>query len=46
MRVLVIGAGGVGTAIARTASKWNLFEYVAVADYDEAKAHRAVEGGG
>ncbi len=46
MRVLVIGAGGVGTAIARTASKWNLFEYVAVADYDEAKAHRAVEGAG
>ena len=46
MRVLVIGAGGVGTAIARTASKWNLFEYVAVADYDEAKARRAVEGAG
>ena len=46
MRVLVIGAGGVGTAIARTASKWNLFEYVAVADYDEAKVRRAVEGAG
>ena len=46
MRVLVIGAGGVGTAIARTASKWNLFEYVAVADYDEGRAERAVAGAG
>ena len=46
MRVLVIGAGGVGTAIARTAAKWNLFEYVAIADYDAARAQRAVEGTG
>jgi saccharopine dehydrogenase (NAD+, L-lysine forming) len=46
MRVLVIGAGGVGTAIARTASKWNLFEYVAIADYDEGRAERAVAGAG
>ena len=34
MRVLVIGAGGVGTAVAQTAAKWNLFERVVVADYD------------
>lgn len=46
MRVLVIGAGGVGTAIARTAAKWNLFEYVAIADYDFARAQKAVEGAG
>ncbi|NNN08766.1 MAG: ATP-binding protein [Acidimicrobiaceae bacterium] len=46
MRVLVIGAGGVGTAIARTAAKWNLFEYVGIADYDVARAQRAVQGAG
>jgi saccharopine dehydrogenase-like NADP-dependent oxidoreductase len=46
MRVLVIGAGGVGTAIARIAAKWNLFEYVAIADYDYARAQTAVEGAG
>jgi len=46
MRVLIIGAGGVGTAMARTAKKWNLFEYVAIADYDESRARRAIEGAG
>jgi saccharopine dehydrogenase (NAD+, L-lysine-forming) len=46
MRVLIIGAGGVGSAMARTAIKWNLFERVVLADYDEARAQRAIEGGG
>jgi saccharopine dehydrogenase (NAD+, L-lysine-forming) len=46
MRVLIIGAGGVGSAIARTAAKWNLFEYVAIADYDLERAERAVDGAG
>lgn len=46
MRVLIIGAGGVGSAMARTAIKWNLFERVVVADYDEARAQRAIDGGG
>ena len=46
MRVLIIGAGGVGTAMARTAAKWNLYEYVAIADYDVSRAQRAVEGTG
>ena len=46
MRVLIIGAGGVGTAMARTIAKWGLFEYVAIADYDEQRAHRAIEGAG
>ena len=46
MRVLIIGAGGVGTAMARTIAKWGLFEYVAIADYDEQRARRAVEGAG
>jgi saccharopine dehydrogenase-like NADP-dependent oxidoreductase len=46
MRVLIMGAGGVGTAMARTASKWNLFDYVGVADYDERRAQRAIVGAG
>ena len=46
MRVLIIGAGGVGSAMARTTMKWNLFERVIVADYDEQRAHRAVANGG
>jgi saccharopine dehydrogenase-like NADP-dependent oxidoreductase len=46
MRVLIIGAGGVGSAIARTAAKWNLFEYVAIADYNLERAERAVGGAG
>ena len=46
MRVLVMGAGGVGTAIARTAAKWKLFDHIAVADFDVARAQRAVEGAG
>jgi len=46
MRVLVIGAGGVGTAAVRTAAKWRLFERVVVADHDLARAQAAVAGGG
>ena len=46
MRVLVVGAGGVGTAVARTVARRNLFERVVVADYDEARAGRAIAGGG
>ena len=46
MRVLLVGAGGVGTAIARTASRWNLFEKVVVADHEVERAERAVAGAG
>ena len=46
MRVLLVGAGGVGTAIARTASRWNLFEAMVVADHDPVRAERAVAGAG
>jgi len=45
MRVLLVGAGGVGTAIARTASRWNLFEGMVIADYDAARAQRAAAAG-
>ena len=46
MRVLVVGAGGVGSAVVRTADRWKLFERVVVADYDVARARRAVAGAG
>ena len=46
MRVLVIGSGGVGGAVARTAAHWGLFERVVMADYDLDRARRAVAGAG
>src|ERR1700730_1885947 len=46
MRVLVVGAGGVGSAVARTIARWDMFERVVVADYDEERARRAIAGGG
>ena len=46
MRVLVVGAGGVGPAVARTVARWNLFERVVMADHDEERARRAIAGGG
>jgi saccharopine dehydrogenase-like NADP-dependent oxidoreductase len=45
MRVLVVGAGGVGSAVARTIARWDLFERVVMADYDEDRARRAIAGG-
>ena len=46
MRVLVIGCGGVGTAVARIAAKWGHFERVVVADRDLARAQHAVADSG
>src|ERR1700722_19859070 len=46
MRVLVVGAGGVGMAVARTAARWGLFERVVMADYDVRRAEQAVAGAG
>jgi saccharopine dehydrogenase-like NADP-dependent oxidoreductase len=40
MRILLVGAGGVGSAIARIAARRSFAELV-VADYDEARASRA-----
>jgi saccharopine dehydrogenase (NAD+, L-lysine forming) len=41
MRVLVVGAGGVGSAFTRIAARRNSFEHVVVADYDLTRAQRA-----
>ncbi|MBQ0855047.1 saccharopine dehydrogenase NADP-binding domain-containing protein [Streptomyces sp. BH-SS-21] len=42
MRVLLVGAGGVGTAITRIAARRPFFEHMVVADYDLARAQAAV----
>jgi len=46
MRVLVVGSGGVGTAVARTAAKWGIFERVVMSDYDIGRAQHAIAGSG
>jgi saccharopine dehydrogenase (NAD+, L-lysine forming) len=43
MRVLVIGAGGVGSAFAPIAARRDFFEHVVFADHDEARARRIVD---
>jgi saccharopine dehydrogenase (NAD+, L-lysine forming) len=42
MRILVIGAGGVGAAVPAIAQRRTFFEHLAIADIDPAKAARAV----
>ncbi|MEV7590691.1 saccharopine dehydrogenase C-terminal domain-containing protein [Streptomyces sp. NPDC089922] len=42
MRVLLVGAGGVGTAITRIAARRDFFDRFVVADYDLARAETAV----
>ncbi|NEA68949.1 saccharopine dehydrogenase C-terminal domain-containing protein [Streptomyces sp. SID12488] len=42
MRVLLVGAGGVGTAITRIAARRSFFDLMVVADYDPARAEAAV----
>jgi saccharopine dehydrogenase-like NADP-dependent oxidoreductase len=42
MRILVVGAGGVGAAIASIAERRDFFEHMVLADVDLARAERAV----
>ena len=42
MRILILGAGGVGTAAARIAARRDFPSQVVVADYDESRADHAV----
>ncbi|MFE2252781.1 saccharopine dehydrogenase NADP-binding domain-containing protein, partial [Streptomyces lavendulae] len=46
MRVLLVGAGGVGTAITRIAARRDFFDRFVVADYDLARAEAAVAARG
>ncbi len=42
MRILLVGAGGVGAAFTAIAARRDFFELCVVADYDETRAKRAV----
>jgi saccharopine dehydrogenase (NAD+, L-lysine-forming) len=43
MRILLVGAGGVGSAFTAIAARRGFFEKCVVADYDETRARRAVD---
>ncbi|HUG49563.1 MAG TPA: saccharopine dehydrogenase NADP-binding domain-containing protein, partial [Terrimesophilobacter sp.] len=43
MRILLVGAGGVGDAIAKIAARRDFFETMVVSDYDPARAQRTVD---
>lgn len=43
MRILLVGAGGVGSAFCAIAKRRDFFENIVVSDYDEAKAREAAE---
>lgn len=46
MRVLLVGAGAVGSAVARIAARREFFEHLVVADRDADRARRAVQAAG
>jgi saccharopine dehydrogenase-like NADP-dependent oxidoreductase len=46
MRILVVGSGGVGDAVARIAARRDFFELMVVADYDPARAEATVAAAG
>ena len=46
MRVLILGAGGVGSAVAKIAARRPFFEHVLLADYDLGRAKRAAADAG
>lgn len=43
MRILLIGAGGVGGAFAAIAARRDFYEALVIADYDESRAQRAAD---
>ena len=43
MRILLVGAGGVGDAIVKIAASRNFFEEMVVSDYDLSRAERSIE---
>ena len=42
MRIYIVGAGGVGSALARLLATRNFYDHVVIADYDPARAEKAV----
>ncbi|KQP24334.1 saccharopine dehydrogenase family protein [Aeromicrobium sp. Leaf272] len=43
MRILLVGSGGVGAAFTAIAARRDFFEKIVVADYDQARADKAVD---
>ena len=43
MRILVVGAGGVGSAFAPIAARRDFYEHIVFADYDESRARSVVD---
>jgi saccharopine dehydrogenase-like NADP-dependent oxidoreductase len=43
MRILLVGAGGVGDAIAKIAARRDFYELLVISDYDPARAERTLE---
>ncbi len=41
MRILLVGAGGVGSAFAGIAARRDFFEHIVIGDYDETRAQVA-----
>jgi saccharopine dehydrogenase-like NADP-dependent oxidoreductase len=46
MRILLVGAGGVGSAFCSIAARRDFFEAIVVCDYDEARAKQAADAEG
>ena len=46
MKILLVGAGGVGAAFCAIAKRRDFFEQIVVADYDQARAQQAAEAVG
>ncbi len=44
MRILIVGSGGVGSAMAAIAHRRDFFEHVTIADLDAGRAERAISG--
>ena len=42
MRILLIGAGGVGDAVAKIAAKRSFYEHFIVSDYDQGRADKTI----
>ncbi|MFN4848379.1 MAG: saccharopine dehydrogenase C-terminal domain-containing protein [Rhodoluna sp.] len=42
MRILLIGAGGVGDAVAKIAAKRGFYEHIVVSDYDQSRADKTI----